>query len=61
MIITAPVIKSKALSRPSLILTLAAVILINPGSAIPIDAEINPKQSDQINLILFNFETNIRN
>jgi len=43
IIITAPIIKSIALSLPSFILTFAAVIFINPGMEIPMKAEINPK------------------
>ena len=51
IISSAPATNQRAARFPSLILTLAAVILINPGGKIPISALMNPKNNAEIIVI----------
>lgn len=52
MIIIAPITKSMARSFPSFMLTFAAVIFINPGNEIPMQADKKPDKKEKAK---FNF------
>ena len=56
IIIIAPVTKSMALSLPSFMLTFAAVILINPGNEIPMQADKKPDKKEKAKFNFLEFE-----